>query len=166
MIELPEYDIIPPIKGLKAKLSEGSSNPKTYFDVVYGNYVEGDDKCEEMIIDQPCGEWAGYPISGFSGVYIYHLGVMAAVEELGNIRTRYTNGTYSDWNYLWPKVSSDTWLRVQNARKKCTVKVKGLYNTWKPDRHYTIEGVTGYWRAHQFKFDIMKNRTEIKLREI
>jgi len=167
--DFPEYEIISARTGMQVKLWAGGY-PKTddskYGTKTYGTYSEDDDDCESLIIDQPCG-YIDSLGEGASQLFVYNSGTLTGIDPSspGNIRRMLWSGSYSDWGYLWVYVASDTWEYIKVPRAKCTVKLKGSYNKWKPKLYYMFNGDTTVWRAQCFKYNLIDNITELYLRK-
>lgn len=168
IIENPQYDVISPINRLDAVLWNGQlpKNPSNRITKTQ-SYPRTVDRSEELFIDLPGGliEESELPVYG-PGVEIHNEDYRAIGVTEPNYRRRSADGGYSPLFYLWEYPFYETWPIIKEPRKRCTVKVKGSFNKWKPDKFYTIADSGDIWKATQFKFDLLKNTTEIKLRSI
>lgn len=163
LIDKPEYKITDKIDGVKVHVWKGS-HPKenNYYIYTLGNYTDGDNNSEELFIDQPCGSFPGGSYSGIAVIYnsqYYWI-------EPDRVRYKKRDDSYSGYNSLYKLVADDNWDKIKFPRLKCEIEVDGIFDKWTPKYAYKLFNSDILFRASKFKYDIIKNKTRISMRQI
>lgn len=165
LLESPEYEMIEPIKGMRLKIWKGSY-PKddiaNYYLETYGDFIEGDENCEELTIDQPAGTFPG---GGFSGIAILYQSQIYWV-EFDNITYKKIDGSYANYDSLYHIAGINIWDRIKYPRLKSKISVNGIFNQWTPNQFYKLNDSDIIFRGTKYEYDILENKTTIYLREV
>lgn len=165
LLETPEYEMIEGIKGMRLKVWTGSypkDNPANYYIKIYGDFVEGDENCEELIIDQPAGTWE---TGGYSGIAISY-GSQIYWIELNEITYKKIDNSYANYDSLYNIIGKNTWERIKYPRLKTKIIVNGILDQWSPNQFYKLDDSDIIFRGTKYEYDILKNQTTIYLREV
>ncbi|MEJ5352460.1 MAG: hypothetical protein WHS65_12800 [Melioribacteraceae bacterium] len=162
LLSSPNYQAISPIKGVKVKVWKGSypKDDTNYYIYTLGNYVQGDENCEELIIDQPAGSFPG---GGYSGIAVIYNSQIYWI-EFDNIRYKKLDGTFSDYKALYKIIADDNWSQIRYPRLKCDIEVNGLFDKWMPG-YYKLPDSDIVFRAVKFNYNFLQNSTKISLRQ-